>query len=201
MSRRAAGRSCVQAPCRGGGGRAAGRGPARDSQPRPRSPRRAPGADASRRRRRTRHAAPVKAWFATVAKPISSWRSASSRCAMRSRAAARGRSPARRSSARASRSGAPAARPPLPPARRPAGRAPARGRCAAISSPRLVVEQVAEQPQRRALGLGAAERLSGKRRARRGARTAPGSPMHGRSSTSRPGTAAARAAAAPRRSR
>ena len=78
---------------------------------------------------RSRQAAPLKARFATVAKPASSSRRASSRCAVRS---AEGRSPSapsRTSSRRAGRRGGRAARPPPPRARRPARRAPARGRC------------------------------------------------------------------------
>ena len=47
-------------------------------------PRRAPAAPAACMRRRSRHGAPLNARLATVAKPSSSARSASSRCAMRS---------------------------------------------------------------------------------------------------------------------
>ena len=89
----------------------------------------APGVTRLGSRRRTRQRAPAKAWLATVAKPASSARSASSRCAIRSDGRqVRVRSPARTSSARAGR--APAARRPPPRATRRARRAPSPGPCA-----------------------------------------------------------------------
>ena len=99
-------------------------------------PRRAPGATRLGSRRRTRQRAPAKAWLATVAKPCSSSRSASSRCAMRSEdgsvGSGRPHAPAVHARARAR-----AARPPPPRATRRARRAPSPAPCArAARAPR-----------------------------------------------------------------
>ena len=85
--------------------------------------------------------APLKARLATVAKPVSSSRSASSRCAVRSADGSAGRRRARTSSARGGRRGARAARPPPPRARR-------RGRPRSSTSPVRACSSRASWPTR-----------------------------------------------------
>ena len=125
-----------------GPGRAAARWPAvrtisRHVPParRARCVRRAPDASRGGSRRRTRQRAPLNARLATVAKPCSSSRSASSRWAMRSAAGRLGVVDAHAPAvhAPAARAHEQRARPP-PPARRRAPRARARARCAACRS-------------------------------------------------------------------
>ena len=155
-------------------------------------PRRRPGAPPSSagrsglaRRRRTRQRAPLNARLATVAKPSSSSRSASSRCATRSPEGSAGsgtltqqqntrRPPGRTSTAPAS--------PTQPHAERAALGHQARPR---VQLARVVADQVAEQPEpTRARPPRSAARLRPAARSRRGARRAPGSPTRGRAARS-----------------
>ena len=115
---------------------------------------RAPGARAACSRRRTRHGAPANAWLATVAKPCSSVRSASSRWAIRSDGGSSsplGRR--RRSSGRRARRARRAARRARRPARRPASPRSMRQPGRALQLARVVAEQVAEQALRDRLGV------------------------------------------------
>ena len=155
--------------------------------------RRARGASRARSRRRTRQVAPLNARLATVAKPVSSSRSASSRCAVRSAEGSDGIVGAHAPAVHAAAAGAHEQRARLPhePRAEPR-RARARARCGrAARAPR-------GRRGRRAGRARSAPRAASRRRARRarpsrrGWRAAPGSPTRARARAPTPAPAPAR---------
>ncbi len=97
-------------------------------------------------------AAPLKARFATVAKPASSSRSASSRWAVRSADGSSRVRPARTSSRPGGRPGRTSSAPASPTSQTPSAPRSGREPGARVQRARVVAEQVAEQAERRPLG-------------------------------------------------
>ena len=126
-----------------------------------------------------RHAAPLNARLATVAKPASSSRSASSRCAVRS---AEGSSPSTFTHQQSTRRppGRTSSAPASPTSQTPSAPRSSDEPGAGVQLARLVAEQVAEQPERRPLRRRRPRAARGRTTARRGWRTAPGSPTRAR---------------------